>query len=316
MLALARPSSKRESLDDITVEWVEGDLRDAPSIVRAAEGCLGIIHAAGHYPTSALRRRETMRRGVREIRNVLDAAAAANVRLVYVSSLSTIGLVHGRPANEHDGYVPGSVNDPYFEVKYAMEQEALSTAARGGNVVVVNPSVVLGPGDVKPTSGRLILGVARERLPLTIDGPVNIIDVRDMADAVVSAFERGRSGERYILGGENLMLRELFRRIAFDSGVREPTPVPHIVAKALSWSTELLALAGDLASRPLADRAPALAKRIRRPPLIPLEGISIIANGQPLDSTKARTELNLKNRPLETTLRDTIRWFRDKHYLL
>lgn len=314
---MAREGSPRETLSDIEVEWVEGDLRDPESVLRAAEGTRAIVHAAGHYPTSALRPRATLQRGVREMRSVLDAARAHRVRLLYISSLSTVGRVEGRFATEDDGYVPGSVKDPYFEVKYAMERELLAASRHDGiDGVVLLPSIVLGPGDVKPTSGRLILALGRERLPFAIDGPVNVIDVRDMADACVAALDKGRTGERYLLAGENLTLHELFRRIAFDSGVGMPRMVSPKTARRISLATEALAFAGDLASRPFQKRAPRLARRLRRPPLIPLEGVSIIANGQPLDSSKARRELGLRTRPLADTLRDTITWFRDRDYLL
>lgn len=314
---LSRASSPRDALRGLDVEWATGDLRDAASVKRAAEGCRAIVHAAGHYPTTALRPRETLQRGVQEMRHVLDAARAANARVVYVSSLSTIGLARGgRPADERDVYVPGSVDDPYFEVKYAMEREALAAAATGLEVVVVNPSIVLGPGDVKPTSGRLVLAIARERLPVAIDAPINIVDVRDAAEAIVAAIPRGRSGERYVLAGENLTMRELWRRIAHGSGVRSPIMVPVGVARRFSLATEYVAYAGDVASRPLRRVAPGLARRIRRPPFVPLEGVSILANGQPLDATKARAELGLEARPLDETLRDTLQWFRDNGYAL
>lgn len=308
---LARPTSTRAALADYPVEWVEGDLRDAASVGKAARGTRTVVHAAGHYPTTALRPLRTLERGLLEMRNVIAAANGTGARLVYVSSLSTIGRAYGRSADERDRYLPGAVKDPYFEVKHAMEQEALRAKA-----VVVNPSIVFGPGDVKPTSGRIILRLAQEKLPFAIDGPVNVVDVRDVAAAVVNAIDKGRPGERYILGGENLTLREMFRRIAYDAGVRMPVFVPVDVARAASLATEWSALAGDAASRRLRSHAPALAAMLRRPPLIPLEGVSIIANGQPLDSSKARRELGLASRPLDETLHDTLAWFRDHGYLL
>src|SRR5262245_41105033 len=204
--ALRRARSSTLALEGLPVEFAYGDLRDPSALLAAMRGVEAVFHAAGYYPHNSLAPRRALRLAAAGMRNLLECARAADVgRVVYTSSLSTIGppAVGRALADERDYYLPGSVADPYFEAKWAMEAEVYRAVALGQAVVALCPTVVFGPGDVKPTSGTVLLALARGLLPAYVEGRINIVDVRDVAMAHVAALERGRTGERYILSGQN-----------------------------------------------------------------------------------------------------------------
>ncbi|MGD2103985.1 MAG: NAD-dependent epimerase/dehydratase family protein, partial [Anaerolineae bacterium] len=181
---LRRRHGATGAIGDLRIDWADGDLNDEASLVDAMDGCDVVFHAAAYYPHGTSNTWEAVQRGVGGMRNALAAAEAAGVeRLVYTSSLTTVGPPEdgARLANEEDLYTPGSVPLPYFEVKWAMEMEAMRAAARGLPVVVVMPAAVLGPGDVKPTTGELLLWVAKGGLPGYVEGHINVVDGRDVA---------------------------------------------------------------------------------------------------------------------------------------
>lgn len=300
--ALRRAKSSSLATSGVDVEYVVGDLRDRASLLAAMRGVEGVVHAAGYYPPNSLAPRLSLRIAVSGMRAVLDVAAQAGVtKIVYTSSLSTIGPADSKRglADERDFYLPGSVNDPYFEAKWAMECEAYRAAAAGQQIVVVCPTIVFGPGDVKPTTGTILIMLARRLLPAYIEGKANVVDARDVALAHVAALERGRVGERYILGGHNTTIAELMRTTARLAHVAPPTrQVPARLALALGKLGEAASLA--LPNRPLTAIS---------------EVIEMIRNGQHYDTAKARRELGLTTRPIERTIGDTLAWFREHGYL-
>jgi dihydroflavonol-4-reductase len=181
---LRRPASPTQAIEGLPVEFVHGDLRDRASLLAAMRGVDALFHAAAYYPHNSLAPRRSLRIAVAGMRNVLECARDAGVgRVVYTSSLSTIGPpARGRSlADERDLYLPGSVADPYFEAKWAMECEAYRAAAAGQDVVSLCPTVVFGTGDVKPTTGVALLAVARGLAPAYVEGDINVVDVRDVA---------------------------------------------------------------------------------------------------------------------------------------
>jgi len=295
--AVRRRADAVGSLEDVAgqIEWVRADLADPASLVEALQGCPLAFHAAAYYPQRAVDPWEAVRHGVVEMRNLLTAVRAAGVRrLVYTSSLSTVGspAEPGRPANEDDLYVPGTVRLPYFEVKWAMEQEALRACAQGLQVVVVIPSAVIGPGDVKPTTSTILLMVARRWLRWYTAGTVNVVDGRDLAVGHILAAERGRPGRRYIVGGHNLTVRQMLTTIAEAAGVPPPR---HALPPGL---IELGGRIGNWLGIPSAGQ------------------IRALRHWQPLDTSHARQELGLPDpRPFEETCRDTLAWFRERGYL-
>jgi dihydroflavonol-4-reductase len=300
--ALRRAGSTTRAIDDLPIEYAAGDLRERAALLAAMRGVDAVFHAAAYYPPNSLGPRRSLQTAVAGMRSVLTCARETGVgRVVYTSSLSTIGPAGaGRPlADERDAYLPGSVADPYFEAKWAMECEAYRAFAGGQHVVLLCPTVVFGPGDVKPTRGTALLALARGLMPAYVDGDINVVDVRDVAQAHVDALERGRAGERYILGGQNTTVGALLRLAARLAGVPPPrVRLPAGLASAAGKAGEaaLLALPGR--------------------PFLPFhEAIEMIRHGQHYDCTKAQQQLNLGARPLEATIGDSLAWFRAHGYL-
>lgn len=261
---------------------------------QAMRGCDVVFHAAAAYPNAAYDVAGWVRDSVIQMRAVLQAARDANVgRFVYTSTLTAVGLPGqpGRLADERDFYVPGSVRSAYYESKFAMEMEAFRAAEEGLPIIILNPTAVFGPGDVKPTTGELMLRVARRQIPVYFDATINVVDGRDVAAAHVAAAECGRIGQRYILGGHNLTLKDMLTTVAHAAGVGPPR-----------WKISLglvkaLVSAGNSLRLPLPDL---------------VKAVHLL---QPLSSDKAQRELGLRPRPFEQTALDTIAWFRENHYL-
>jgi len=280
------------------IEWVQGELPfDQPGrahLGQVMRGCEVVFHAAAAYPRAERNAASWVSRSVRQMRAVLEAADEAGVqRFVYTSTLTTIGRSSDpkRMADERDYYVPGTTRSVYYEAKFAMEMEAWRAVAQGLPAVILTPTAVFGPGDVKPTTGEVLLRVAKGQIPVYFDAVVNAVDVRDVADAHVGAVERGRTGQRYLVGGHNLTLHELLTATARVAGVRPPA------RKLSAWMVDGLIGLGDALRLPLPD----LTKTIRL--------------WQPLSSDKARRELGSSPRPFEITARVTITWFREHGYL-
>jgi len=292
---LRRHPQTTGAIGDLAIEWVSGDLADLASLVTAMRGCPLVFHAAGYYPHRARDIQETVRHGVVGMRNVLAAAATAGVkRLVYTSALTTIGpsLDQSHPAGEDDLYIPGSIPLPYFEVKWAMEMEALRATIQGLPVVTVLPTLVLGPGDVKPTTGKILLMAAKGRIPGYLEGSINVVDVRDVASGHIAAARRGKPGRRYILGGHNLTFREIQTAIAEAAGRKPPR------SKLPQWLVRAVAEAGSLLGIPGTHH------------------LRAIRYWQPLATTRAREELGLSEPiPFEQTCRDALDWFREQGHL-
>jgi dihydroflavonol-4-reductase len=300
--ALRRSGSSTRVLDGLPIEVAVGDLHDRAALLAAMRSVEAVFHAAGYYPHNSLAPRRALRLATAGMRNVLECARNAGVRrMIYTSSLSTIGPpAAGRvQADERDYYLPGSVADPYFESKWAMESEVYRVAAAGQEVVALCPTAVFGPGDVKPTSGTVLLALARGLLPAYVEGRTNIVDVRDVAQAHVVALERGRSGERYILGGHNTTVGATLTLAARLAGA--PAPQVRVPAGLALLAGKL----GEVAALALPGR-----------PFLPFnEAIEMIRHGQHYDCAKAQRELGLTGRPIEETLRDSLVWFREHGYL-
>ena len=298
--ALHRASSKTWMLDDLDVEHASGDLADPASLRAAMRGCDVVFHAAAYYPRHSLDLAGSLREAVRGMRLVLDAAAEAQVdRLVYTSTLTTVGPPGepGRLSDERDFYLPGSTNSAYFECKWAMEAEAWRAVAEGLPVVIVNPTAVFGPWDVKPTTGEILLNVAQGRFPIWLDLDVNVVDARDVGIGQVLAAERGRIGQRYILGGENLPVRQALSLAAQEAGVRPPR-----------WRASLGLVGAVVKAGETLGRLPLVKP-------LPLEHFKTLREWRALNTDKARSELGFAPRPFAETVRDTLAWFREYGYL-
>ena len=289
--ALLREGTAPNVPDPALVESVPGDLRDAASVHRAAEGCDAIFHVGALYSFVA-ERPELQAINVGGTRNVLAAARAVGARLVHTSSISTIGGMRDNvlPDERQDAErAPG----PYKESKWQAEQLVREEAARGLDAVIVNPTFPIGWGDVKPTpTGALIRDFLAGRIPAYVDTGMNVVDVDDVAEGHWCAFERGKRGERYILGNTNLMMRELLELLAQLSGRKAPRlRLPYPIALGIAHVTTLVA-----------------GKRGR----VPLEGVRTAREIRFASSARAVRELGIPQTPVITALEKTVRWFQQR----
>jgi dihydroflavonol-4-reductase len=299
---MVRPTSNVITLAGLPIERVEGDLNDASSLERACRDVRVVYQTAGYYPSHTVPVEVAIAKGVAETRGLLNAVRQGDVdRLVFVSSLTTIGLPHTdsgngpRPANEDDPFRPLFPDNPYLMAKAHMEDEVLKAASSGVPAVVVNPTICYGPYDSKPTSGTQIVLIARHQMPAYVQGAINVIDVRDVADGMIRAAERGRTGQRYILGHWNTTQRELNTLIAKIVGVSAPTlripfPVARYGAKSADWVFRNI---------------------LGRTTPVPGFFVEMLKHMQHYDCSKAAGELGPARRTIDQAIADATTWFRE-----
>jgi dihydroflavonol-4-reductase len=277
-------------------EWVAGDVRDAPAVARALAGCETVVHAAASYGYSRADAPSMEAVNVGGTRNVLDAAAQSGRRRVLLTSSSaTCGPVRGRPATELDSPPPWELRVAYKRTKLAAERLALGAARDGLDVVCVNPTTVVGAGDRHPTpSGKMVRDLVQGRIRGYLrSGGINVVAVEDVARGHALALEGGRSGERYILGGEDLALREAFGLVLAAAG-REPPRV------AVPWPVVYVAaLAADRVARRLG----------KEPQLLVLDEVRLARLPLFFSSEKARAQLGYAAGPAAAALAAAARWF-------
>lgn len=298
---LVRAESPRTNLDGLSVELAVGDLRDRSSLERAMDGVRVLYHCAADYRLWSKDPRELHHTNVDGTRNVLDAARAARVeRVVYTSSVGALGLRHdGKPADESTPVSLERVIGHYKRTKFLAERVAQDEASRGLPVVIVNPSAPVGDLDVKPTpTGQVIVDFLNRRIPAYVATGLNVIDVRDVAAGHLLAAERGRVGEKYILGHRNMALKEILDELAAITGlpaprVRLPHWVPYLAA---AWSTAVARLRG-------------------RAPRVPLESVRMARHLMYFDAGKAVRELGLPQSPVRAALARAVEWFRANGYV-
>jgi dihydroflavonol-4-reductase len=298
--ALVRPSSNLENLRGLEVEIVSGDLND-PNLWKQMLGCQYLFHVAAHYSLWQTDRELLYRHNVEGTRNVLDAAQKAEIeRSVYTSSVAAIGVGEsGKVVDEtHQSPLNKLVGD-YKKSKFLAEQAAMQAAAAGQQIVVVNPSSPIGPLDIKPTpTGDIILRFLRRQMPFYMDTGLNFIDVRDVVRGHLLALQRGKSGDRYILGYQNLPLKELLEQLAHLTGIKAPQQaVPAWLPLSVAWVDEkILAPLGKL-------------------PSVPLDGVRMAQQPMYYDASKAVRELGLPQSSLTTALKDAVDWFVSQRYV-
>ena len=289
--ALVRAASRALELE---VECVTGDLRDAASVERAVAGCGLVFHVAADYRLWAADPGELYRSNVDGTRNVMEAARKAGVeRVVYTSTVGCIGIP---PEGIGDEEQPVSLVDmagDYKRSKFLAERVVLEYARAGLPVVIVNPTAPVGDHDVKPTpTGKIVLDFLKGDMPAFIDTGLNVVDVRDVADGHLLACERGRDGERYILGSENLTLARILQKLAAITGRKAPTVrLPYLVAYcAGACSTAWAEVTGT-------------------PPRVPLDAVRMASKKMWVTHEKARRELGFNPGPAEAALRRAVEWF-------
>lgn len=286
--ALLRPGSR---VDDLPIEPAAGDLRDPDSLTHAICGCGVIFHVAADYRLWSKDPRELYRSNVDGTRNLLSAAAKTGVeRVVYTSTVGCIGIPHGGIGDET---TPVSLSDMvghYKRSKFMAEEVALQFARNGLDVTLVNPTAPIGEHDLKPTpTGKMVLDYLNGNMPAFIDTGLNVVDARDTAQGHLLALERGRTGERYILGSENLTLAQILQVLARITGRKAPTArIPYAVAYAAGlFSTGWAELTG-------------------RPPRVPLEGVRMARKKMWVTHAKAARELGFCPQPAEVALRNAV----------
>ncbi len=273
-------------------EAVAGDVLDPDSVARAIDGCDAVFHLAAVYSYARVDADAMRAVNVDGTRTVLDAAVRAGVPVVHTSSCATCGPARGRAATEDDAPPAYELAVPYKRTKLDGERLALRAAAQGHRVVVVNPTTPVGPGDRRPTpTGKMVRDVAEGRARAYLArGVLNIVDVRDVADGQLRAFEHGTSGRRYLLGGENLTMRDVFAHVARAAGRPAPrVPVPWSVAYAV-------ARVADATLRPFG----------REPSLLNLDEVRLARLPMPFDDGRARRELGHRSRPGAEALRQAV----------
>ena len=300
--ALVRPASPRAHLERLGLEFYEGDLRDRNSIDRAVAGMRYVFHVAADYRLWARDPREIFASNVEGTRILMEAAMRAGVeRVVYTSSVATIALrPDGTAADESIPLREDQGIGAYKRSKIAAERlvEAM-VAEQGLAAVIVNPSTPIGPCDVRPTpTGRIIVEAARGRIPAFVDTGLNLVHVDDVGAGHLAALHRGKIGERYILGGQNVVFSQMLADIAGLVGRRAPRI-------RLPWRTLL----------PIAYVAEAVANVTGREPLTTLDGVRLAKYRMFFASGKAETDLGYSSRPYHEGIEDALRWFRDAGYL-
>jgi dihydroflavonol-4-reductase len=299
--ALIRAGSDRRNLQRLPLDLVVGDLANDASLDRALADCQALFHLAADYRFGVREPRQLYRTNVEGTRNILSAAGRAGVsRVVYTSSVATIGLpADGSPGTEATPVALADMIGHYKRSKYLAEQLVCSAAQTGMSVVIVNPSTPIGPGDVKPTpTGQIVLDAASGRIPAYVDTGLNIAHVDDVAAGHLMAFHRGRPGERYILGGEDMMLREILAAIALLVGRKAPRiRLPHTAVLPVAYVSEIF------------------GKITGRAPRVTLEGVRMARKRMFFSSEKAVRELGYQWRAPTKAFEDALLWFREQGFL-
>jgi dihydroflavonol-4-reductase len=298
--ALLRQTSPRTNLNPAD-EVAIGDMRDGDALAAAMQGVRYVIHAAADYRLWSPDPEEIVRTNLEGTRLVMEHAMRAGVkRIVHTSSVATIALRDGAPADGSERLSVSKAVGAYKKSKVLAERMVEEMIARNHlPAVIVNPSTPIGPRDVKPTpTGRIIVEAASGRMPGFVDTGLNLVHVDDVAAGHLAALHRGKIGERYILGGENVYLRDMLAEIAKIAG-RAPPRIRFPIAPLF----------------PLAFAAECVARFTKREPFVTMDGLRMARHHMFFDDAKARRELGYTSRPYRQGLADAIAWFREKGYV-
>jgi dihydroflavonol-4-reductase len=299
---LVRPTSNLKNLQGLKAETAVGDLRDAASLEKAMSGCNTAFHVAADYRLWVRDPEEMYRSNVEGTRAILQAARKNGVgRVVYTSSVATMGFTgNGQPADENSPVALADMIGPYKRSKFMAEQIALEAGRGGMHVVTVNPTTPVGEQDVKPTpTGRIVVDFMKRKFPAYVETGLNLVDVQECARGHVAALEKGRPGERYILGGENLTLKQILDTLGGITGLPSPTiKLPYFFAFATGVIDE--AITGRL---------------LKREPRATVDTVRMGKKKMFASSSKAERELGWKIVPVEAALRRAVEWFRANGYV-
>jgi dihydroflavonol-4-reductase len=299
---LVRSSSNLKNLEGLKAETAIGDLRDSASLEKAMAGCDTVFHVAADYRLWVRDPREMYRSNVEGTRAILNAVRKNGVqRVVYTSSVATIGFTaHGHPADEDSPVGVGDMIGHYKRSKFMAEQIAMEAGRGGLHVVTVNPTTPVGEQDVKPTpTGRIVIDFLKRKFPAYVETGLNLVDATVCARGHVTALEKGKSGERYILGGENLTLKQILDKLGKITGLPSPKiKLPYIFALAAGVVDEVIT--GGL---------------MRREPRATIETVRMGKKKMFASSDKAERELGWKIVPVDNALQRAVAWFRANGYV-
>ncbi len=301
---LVRPTSDLRNIEDLKAERALGDLRDSGSIERALAGCEVVFHVAADYRLWVRDPEQMYRSNVEGTRTLLAAARKHGVRrVVYTSSVATMGFTsngHRRLTDEDSPVSLADMIGHYKRSKFMAEQVAFEAARAGMDVVVVNPTTPIGERDVKPTpTGRIVLDFLKRKFPAYVETGLNLVDATECARGHMLALEKGKSGERYILGGENLTLKQILDRLASITGLKSPTvKLPYVFAFATGVVDEMVT-----------------GRLLRREPRATIDAVRMGKKMMFVSSAKAERELGWQTVPVDAALRRAVDWFRTNGYV-
>lgn len=298
---LVRSSSNPKNLEGLKADRVVGDLRDGAGLEKAMAGCEAVFHVAADYRLWVPDPEQMYRSNVEGTRAILAAARKNGVRrVVYTSSVATMGFTsNGHLADENSPVSIENMIGPYKHSKFMGEQLALEAGRAGFDVIVVNPTTPVGERDVKPTpTGRIVVDFLKKKFPAYVDTGLNLVDATECARGHVAAFEKGKRGERYILGGENLTLKQILDKLAAITGLPSPkVRVPYAVAFATGVVDEIVT-----------------GRLLRREPRATVDAVRMGRKKMFVSSAKAERELGWKIIPVDAALGRAVSWFRANGY--
>ena len=298
---LIRSTSRLDNIADIAAERVGGELRDLDSLKKGMAGCEFVFHVAADYRLLSLNSQELYDSNVEGTRNILQAARDSGVRrVIYTSSVATMGFGNnGRLTDEKSPVTLSNMIGDYKRSKFLAEQLVIEAGRSGRNVVMVNPTTPVGERDIKPTpSGQIVVDFLRRKFPVYIDTGLNLVDVVDCAEGHLLAMEKAQPGERYILGGENLTLKQILDKLGAITGLPSPqVKLPYAVALA----------AGVVGSV-------VVGKMLKREPRATIEAVRIARKKMFVTSAKAERDLGWNPRPIDGALQRAVEWFKANGY--
>lgn len=298
---LVRATSRCDLIEGLRAERVVGDLRQPETLRPAMQGCEMVFHVAADYRLWVPDADEMYRSNVEGTRAVIQAAQAAGVRrVVYTSSVATMGFTgNGQPADEQSPVALSDMIGHYKRSKFMAEQVALEAGRSGVDIVVVNPTAPIGEQDIKPTpTGRIVVDFLKKKFPAYVDTGMNLVDVVEVAKGHLLAAEKAKPGERYILGGENLTLKQILDKLAAITGLPSPTvKLPYAMALATGAVDTIVS-----------------GRLLKREPRVTLDAVRMGRKKMFASSAKAERELGWKVVPVEDALRRAVEWFRKHGY--
>ena len=299
---LVRASSNTKNIEDVKADRITGDLRDPASLEKGIAGCDVVFHVAADYRLWVRDPEEMYRANVEGTRTLLAAARKNGIRrVVYTSSVATMGFTsNGHPADENSPVSLDNMIGPYKRSKFQAEQVAIEAARTGQDVVIVNPSTPVGERDIKPTpTGRIVVDFLKRKFPAYVDTGLNLVDVKECAQGHIAALEKGRSGERYILGGENLTLKQILDKLAAITGLPSPTVrVPYVLALATGVVDEIVT-----------------GRILGREPRATIDAVRMGRKKMFVSSVKSERDLGWKAGSVDDALRRAAEWFRVNGYV-